>query len=160
MSVSLSVQGLKSLTSKVFFANHNYFAISLPQSGRPRARGAPACLAVTVLALFLFAPVAGAAVIMESNGAVTSIGVPKGEGRADADLSAPTGEMRDLATYPGLPWGIVPELHIPWPSSPHGGWQRPHYGPGTERPQHGDGWRPSRRPGQRPPQTGIGDRAK
>lgn len=157
MSASLSVQGLKSLTSKVFFATHKYFAIALAQSGRSRAR---ACLAVTVLVLFLFAPAAaGAAVVMESNGVVTSIGVPKGEGRTGVGGSAPTEATRDAATYPGLPWGMVPELHIPWPSSPHGGWQRPQYGPGTERPQHGDG-RPSLRPGQRPPQTGIGGRAK
>lgn len=157
MSASLSVQGLKSLTSKAFFATHKDFATSLAQSGRLRAR---ACLAVTVLALFLFAPAAGAAVVMESNGVVTSIGVPKGEGRTGADPSAPAEATRDAATYPGLPWGMVPELHIPWPSSPHGGWQRPHYGPGTERPRHGDGWRPSHRQGQRPPQTGIGGRAR
>lgn len=155
MTTPPSTHALKSLTGSFFFASHDLFAFSLPRPWRAGGKGSvSACLAVAILVLFLLAPAASAAVSMESNGNVTSIGVPKGESPPDAGPPAPPGEVRDAAAYPGLPWGIVPEIHIPWPSSPRSGWQRPSFGNSPYQPPHGDGWQSPRRPGQRPPQTG------
>lgn len=149
MTTPPSAHALKPLTHRSFFASHDLFAFSLPRPWRAGGKqSASACLAAAILALFLFAPAASAAVSMESNGNVVSIGVPKGEN------PPAQGETPDATVYQGLPWGIVPEIHIPWPSSPHSGWQRPSFGNSPSRPQHGDGRQSPRRSVQRPPHTG------
>lgn len=129
-------------------------------------------LALLVFTFFSFSGPALAAVRMDTGDKIFSLDPPPSpEAAEDAgDGPAPGQGGRDeagAATIPALPWGIVPEVYVPW--LPGGGIRPPHR-PGGHRPPHAPGWnrpqgnsggkhppsifggqRPAHSPGARPP---------
>lgn len=127
------------------------------------------CVASFLLTVCLFASTHGsavAAVIMETNGKVMSIGTPPPEPQTPPDdgsgdriwQTPPRDKPDNSAGDPNLPWGIVPEVHVPW-IPPQGGNR-----PGGRPPQiGGESGRPgaNTQPGNRPPsgwESGQGGR--
>lgn len=128
------------------------------------------CFYLSSLALavtLLFPSLAVADIVMDTGGEVMHLENGNRQGPDDGSLSTPPRAPNDPPSSGNqLPWGVVPEIYVPW-IPPYQNGQPPHGGgkpPGTRPPVSGEKPKPGTRPpdggsgGIRPPQwSGPGD---
>lgn len=119
-----------------------------------RSSARAALLGLAVLLLFSHTP-ALADVSMESNGHTTSLdsqstapqAPDSSEDKARTFGTPPrqTGDAGEAGDWEELPWGIVPEVYVPW------GYGYPHHRPPYPGMKPPGGWHRPPHPGMRPP---------